>query len=255
MPNLTVGSDTGFVASQIYGWSDDFNDGILDGWTVDGWNSTELPATQEDANITAEDYTMRVYGEETSRAYHTSNVAYGNWSFDVDCAATEYNHFYIAFVSALPTDINSPPAEYGIMVVTGVFGSWDNDFIFYQRNVGSFSIVPVSVYDSADVSGWHHIHITRSLDGNFTVAFNGTIQMEFVLGTFSSSDVFSFYSMPGPAIDNIIVTPAEELVPTTTTTTTTTNGDGEPPDMTILLIAGGGVLVVVILLIVIKRKG
>jgi hypothetical protein len=237
------------VNSQIVGWSDNFNNGNLDAWTVDGWNATELPATAIDGNFSLDDNTLRATGEETSRAYRPSNGIYGTWEFDVDCVDTEINHFYIAFVSATPTDINSPPAEYGIMVVTGAFASWDNDFVFYQRNVGSISIIPVAVYDAATVSGWHSIHITRSLEGNFTVAFNGTIQMEFVLGTYSSSDVFSFYTRAGPALDNIVLTPYME--PSTTPSTTPDVG---PIDPTLLLIAGGGIAAIVVIAVVIRSK-
>ena len=53
------------VNSQAVGWSDDFNDGNLDGWTVFGWNRTS--GGDHPGSFSAADFTLRSDGEETSK--------------------------------------------------------------------------------------------------------------------------------------------------------------------------------------------
>ena len=186
-------------------WSDDFNDGNIDDWSVWGWNSTD--AEKDEGNFTLTDGSLRAQGENTSIASHVCQMTTGTWSFDVDCVPTDNNHFYIAFFTGEPTnDTLDPPYEYGIMVVTGVFASLDTEFVLYRRSAGSLTIASlIGRYNLSTVTGWHHIDITRDTNGRFYVYFNGTLEISGVDTTFNNAEYFSFYTNGGPAIDNIVV--------------------------------------------------
>ncbi|MFW9926240.1 MAG: hypothetical protein ACFFDM_05670 [Candidatus Thorarchaeota archaeon] len=245
LPLLSSGQQTIFIVSQGGGWSDNFNDANIDGWTVQGWDEdfSALPG-----NFTADDFTMRAYDDNTSQACHTSNVSYGTWSFDLHCVSVPNNHFYVAFIAgpAMTPGVNDTiPYEYGLAPVIGQFADLDHAFVFYKRAQGSPFVDIIYVYDVSEVSGWYHIEISRDLDGNFVIAFNGTTRITAVDTEYTTSSVFSFYTKAGPAIDNIVVEPFS---------TTPTTTDGEPLDLTLILIIGGGIAVVVVVLIVVKMR-
>lgn len=190
-------------ASLTQIWSDDFNDGNTDGWDIMGFNSThDLPG-----NITADDNTLRAYGDGVLHyASHPSTQANGTWSFDVDCAQTLTDHFYVAFVSGISDQLSDGlPYEYGIMIVTGEWGMWNTSFQLYKRYAGQDEIANICRYDPFDVSGWYHIDITRDLFGNFAVYFNGSLEMRGHDYEYTRSDRFAFYTLAGPAIDNVAV--------------------------------------------------
>jgi hypothetical protein len=253
-PALTSGGEITFVTSQGVGWSDDFDDGNIDGWTVQGFNMSTEPFSSLPGNITADDHTLCAYDEEWSQAYHPSNVVYGSWSFDLHCVNTPSNHSYIAFISGTPMvagDTTSVPYEYGIMPVTGEFYDWNHSFVFYRRNPGQMNLIPLRTYDVDVVSGWYHINITRNLEGSFVVSFNGTTRFTVNHAGYTTSAFFSFYTEAGNALDNIVVIPH---VNTTTPTTPIISTNGEPIIMTLLLIVGGGIAAVVVIAIIIRSR-
>ncbi|MFW9894083.1 MAG: hypothetical protein ACFFFO_17905 [Candidatus Thorarchaeota archaeon] len=249
IPVMSSANQVDFVISQAGAWSDDFDDGNIDGWSVLGLDTSTNPWNSTTGNITAEDNTMRVYSEDWwSEAYRTSNVAYGSWAFDVYCVDTLNERSYIAFISGspplIPEDLDFP-FEYGIITVVGQYESHSSAFLLYRRPSESPYLSVIGSYDVAEVSGWYHINITRDLDGNFEVYFNGTLGITVTDTTHTTCDLFTFTAEVGYALDNIVVVP----IPTTTPTPP----DGIP-DMTLLLVVGGGIAVVVILVAVVKLR-
>ncbi|MHA3963949.1 MAG: hypothetical protein AM325_010450 [Candidatus Thorarchaeota archaeon SMTZ1-45] len=140
--------------------------------------------------------------------------------------------------------------------MNGEFAAFNNTFILYRRNQGNINIIPLGEYDVDVVSGGYHIEITRNFEGNFEVYFNYTLEITAVETGYTTSEIFSFYTHAGPALDNIVVTPLppETTTTPTTPTTPTTSTNGGPIDMTLLMLAGGGIAVVVILAIIIKSR-
>ncbi len=243
LPTMSSAKQVDFVISQEEAWSDDFDDGNIDGWGVQGFSPTYPPWTKIPGNITADDKTMRAYGPYWNEAWRTSNVAYGSWAFDVHCVDTPEERCYIAFVSGgpplNPTNLSSYPFEYGIIPVTGLYDRWSTGFLLYRRPVVSPYLVSLGFYDLEEVSGWYHIYITRDLDGNFAVYFNDTLGITAKHADYTTSDLFTFTAEAGIALDNIVVQPYSGLLPTT---------------MTILLVVGGGIAVVVIIGVVIRLR-
>jgi hypothetical protein len=246
LPAMSSANQVDFVISQEGAWSDDFDDGNIDGWSVQGLNTSSDPWSAHSGNITAEDNTMRIYGEEWSEAYRTSNIAYGSWAFDVYCVDTPNERSYIAFVSGspvlVPEDLDFP-FEYGIITVVGHYESYNSAFLLYRRPSDSPYLSVIGSYDVEEVSGWWHINITRDLDGNFEVSFNGTLGITVEDSVHTTCDLFTFTAEAGYALDNIVVVPSE---PTTTDPST-------PIDPT-LLIAGAGVVVVIVVAAVVCMR-
>ncbi len=191
------------VSAEV--WSEDFSDGNIDDWEIWGYNATDAEPCPGIFSVA--DGSLRSDTVNTSVASHECQVTTGTWSFDVDCVSTDSNHFYVAFFSDEPTnDTMTPPYEYGIMVVTGAFASFDTEFVFYRRDSGSIYLANlIGRYDLNEVTGWHHIDITRDSQGRFYAYFNGTLRIGGVDTTYTIAEYFSFYSLGGPAIDNVHV--------------------------------------------------
>ncbi|MFW9849805.1 MAG: hypothetical protein ACFFF4_11735 [Candidatus Thorarchaeota archaeon] len=229
-------------------WSDDFNDGNIDGWSVQGFSTSTYPWQSRPGNITAEDKTMRVYSDAWSQAYRPSNVAYGSWAFDVQCVDTPNMRSYIAFVSGSPVlnpaYLHTMPFEYGIITAVGQYESYDSAFVLYQRPADSPYLVTLGGYDVEEVSGWYHINITRYIDGTFAVYFNDTLGITVRDSNHTTSDLFTFYAEAGYALDNIVVVP-QELEPPTTSL---------PLSWEIVVIGGSVAVVVMVVVIYFLRR-
>ena len=211
--SILISTDSAAVPAEIV-FYDDFNDGNIDDWITWGFNDTSF---EEDvANFTLTDGSLRAQGENVSYAAHACHISsVGTWRFDVDCADTSNNHFTVAFISGTPTnDTLSPTYEYGLTIVTGVFGEFDTEFVLYRRNVGSLDISnKIGRYDLETVSGWHHIDVTRNAIGTFKVYFNGTLRITGTDRLYDSAEYFAFHSKGGPAIDNVNVTNTIDIDP------------------------------------------
>ncbi|MFW9893926.1 MAG: hypothetical protein ACFFFO_17110, partial [Candidatus Thorarchaeota archaeon] len=60
IPVMSSANQVDFVISQAGAWSDDFDDGNINGWSVLGLDTSTNPWNSTTGNITAEDNTMRV---------------------------------------------------------------------------------------------------------------------------------------------------------------------------------------------------
>jgi len=198
------------ISSSVFSaevWSDNFNDEDISDWSVWGWNTTD--AEKFVGNYTLTNGALRTQGENTTRFDHACQItANATWSFDVDCVNTSESHFSIAFFAGIPTNETlNMPYEYGILVVTGVFGAFDTEFVLYRRNAGSLTLSNIiGRYNLETVTGWHHIDVTRDEVGHFYAYFNGTLGISGSDGFYDNAEYFSFYARGGPAIDNLVVT-------------------------------------------------
>ena len=218
-------------------WQEDFESG-LDGWTTFGWNRTDgspLPS-----NFSVMDGVLRINGTfpQESAAEHPSTQTTGTWSFDLDVTYTVNGHCHIDFfgkkmgnLSEVDNFTDAFPYAYGIMVVTEPSGMWDSEFVFYKREEGSPTIIPLNRYAPSQILGWHHFDITKTSEGEFNIFINGTYCKSYKDTAFSISEVFRFSGPPGHAIDNIVVRDDILLTPPTTTTSETTTTTTEPASM------------------------
>ncbi|MFW9850016.1 MAG: hypothetical protein ACFFF4_12835, partial [Candidatus Thorarchaeota archaeon] len=165
---------------------------------------------------------------------HSSSVDYGNWSLD-------YYHnpnvsiSQTALVCIMADELVKGEGVYADTLVPlngysldfWVLGTAFNLWIDGAPHaLGGFSTT---------FSGWRTITITRDRSGHFEIYLNETLEEELENATLTTSELFSWSTRPGNAIDNVIVT---ELEPSTIAL--------DP-----LLIGAGIAIVVVIIAIVV----
>lgn len=210
-------------------WSDDFNDLNADDWEIYGWTGTD--GTALPGNFSLSEGMLRIQGvdTQTSIAIYNTTQATGMWSFDLDVTHTIAEHFYVSFFGGYWDNdsvdwgagfFDSIQPGYGIMPVTGPFGDFDNEFVFYQRDQGSASLSRIlGRYSPTEIIGWHHFDIARDASGRFYVYLNGTLRMSSQDTVHTTTECFKFYSAAGPALDNVVLYdnwPVDQVAPSWT---------------------------------------
>jgi hypothetical protein len=149
-------------------FSDDFDDGNANGWTVSGlWHVTSYRANSPSYSL--------AYNKESDHTYNTGSVTSGAAEFSVDLpseAVLEFYHCYWTESLPAPFDICRVEMYYG--------GSW----------------LTLAQWDSRDpnVVTWTHVAIDLS-------SYSGTVQIRFY---FDSRDQW-YNDYEGWYIDNIVV--------------------------------------------------
>ena len=240
-------------------WSDNFDDGDMDGWT----------------NLMYEWYVSNgclcsPYSEE-GMVYHDSKVANGTWSLEFKCIPgsgysptgriimSEFNLYFVGFVSGLKLtgyqfSVTHPSEE--------VYG-----MTLWRRAEGADAIL-----DHCDLTGnytgWQKINITRNVDGDMHVYLNTTHILNATDTTFSNSQILAIRASFGPQrfsefiVSDTVDIQAPEPITTETTTQYTTifestslNDVSLPLDSILVpLLASGGVFTIVIIIVIMKRK-
>lgn len=237
-------------------WSDNFDDGNYDGWTVTGINMTAVPPVLVDGNYSAEDGLLRATGEGEgwiwNLASHPSTVATGTWSFDIDSPPTEagLTHFYVFFMSDDTNFEDGIPDGYAFKVEMVLYQGFRGFEL--EKYVDGDNTQIAQYQTGQDVLGGYHIDITRDSTGLFNVWVNGTHRMSAQDDTHSTSDYFRFSTPAGPALDNIEVFDSIEFDPPTTDTTTTTETGEEFP--LVWIVIGISIPVALIIIVVIIKK-
>lgn len=183
-------------------WSDDFEDGNYDGWTV------------VRGSYDASGGIMTGTTTGWNWAIHNNTIAYGTWSLDLYYIGPADVSIWYVEHNADPYNYDNPSEGYftRFNAVTG--------YITLERQIGGSQTV-LDTYTPADISGWWHIVTVRDLEGNIGVTLNDTLCLDTQDIYYTSSTYFrlQFFNNPGVhAADNIIV---EDLAVTTTTTTST----------------------------------
>lgn len=228
-------------------WSDNFDDGNYDGWTVTGGSFTVTDGQLEVATMN---------GEYPALIEHQSNVTMGTWSFDIHIGdEATLNWVFVHFMK------DEPDYFFGVAMELEFFAAT----VTLNR---ISSTIPTEIDDWVNPGGIYrqaHIDVTHNETNYFYVYVNGSLAFETagIVPYHLTFDYFAFGGSTGSTFDNLIVTEYVEPIPSTTTTppdtTTTTTGDTTPPpapiDMTtMLIIAGGGIAVVVVIVIIVKMR-
>jgi hypothetical protein len=239
-------------------WSDDFDDGNYDGWTI--CENPDLFIA--DSNWSAADYCLEIVQEDWGIISYPSSVAYGTWSFDFkanESQVTSGAQAEIVFISS-NLDGNEPEDWYGYWVHFA-FVSAEEDYEFaLSLRKGDWSGDTTTVCwnsTSVPVAGWHHIDVTRNTTGSFSVFHNGSLSMQGEDTEYDSSELFALQFEQGQMIDNIVIDDEITVTPPTTTPTTPpTSPTTTPPPFDWLPIGIGvsAVVIVLVLVIILKRR-
>ncbi|MHA2095462.1 MAG: COG1470 family protein, partial [Candidatus Hodarchaeales archaeon] len=211
---ITTFSLAGVVSTPLtVVWSDDFSDGNLDGWTIQGGDYTVANEMLQAAGGISYNF----WGD-FNRITHPSSIAYGTWSFDIELntttiISTEYCSVYFAMKTLLW-------GQDGIYTEHGYYLTISPDLSEFMHTFSpGFQLVyqhpEVTEKPLGDYGGLHilpnglptvfHIDITRDTDGHFNLFMNGTLIVEAMDNTETTSTVFGFQSEDGYALDNITI--------------------------------------------------
>jgi hypothetical protein len=225
-------------------WSDNFDDGNYDGWTILGYNSTIDPVA---GNFSATSGMLTSLDDDANIARHDSTTSVGTWSFDlfVPHETDGLGAIDVMFMS----NGTRPYPEYSSMTVS--FEAWydHNRFDLWELRGNHQGVLLDYYIPSGGIEGWWHVDVSRSSDGHYWGYLNGTLIMDTINNDVTSSDYFEFFSwnVTGAAIDNIVVNDTVTTPPPTTTPTAT----APPPNMPYILITVGVAVVVLLLVAVV----
>jgi hypothetical protein len=226
-------------------WSDDFNDGNYDGWTIcDNSTLDDGDWGWSGSNWTAADGYLQIeagYGDAGwGIISHPSNVAYGTWSFD----------FKTNWAQGRPGNI----ANFEFM--GGNFYDWDDwedgsgywinlatvataegyDMRFRLGKAVSTNVTFIDSSEPVPILGWHHIEITRTTGGLFSVYHNGSLILQGADTDIGTSEMFWLWFAYESMIDNIVV------------------DDAPPIDWLPIAIIGASAVVIIAVVVIILRR-
>ena len=238
-------------------WSDNFDDGNYDGWTVeDGAYSVTNEALRSGAT-----------GDYYDIIWHPSTTAVGTWNFSFMYQVSVNAHYLIMFMSVNQTVSANLQAGYGIEI-SEESGSDPRIRLIKQDGnyLGISTLVLPATYEVLQGT-WTDFAVSRNSTGGLNVWINGTHTWEVVNVEHDTSEMFVYYTytdvtgVEGGSLDNIVVDdiPISPYTPEPTDTTTpseTPTGPGtpEPIDPILLAIVGVGVVVVVLAVVCMKRR-
>jgi len=181
--SISIFSNLNVCQAEVV-WSDDFNDGDFEEWSVSSGIWSVINGTLQGQTITEGSYCI---------INKTSTIAYGTWSFDVKLQNEK--NLYLSFI-----DYNSTFATFGY---------------YYELQIRPRTSSVRFIYEELH-STWHHIDITRELDGKFSFYLDTILIFEVVNNNINTSDSFIFTSnQNGAYIDNIVVSDTVDIKPPT----------------------------------------
>jgi len=177
-------------------WSDDFNDGNYNGWTIN-----ENPALGTGSNWSAANHYLEFNQSGYGVISHPSSVVYGTWSFDVKPHESSFTE--VPFISNNVSELADINDWVGYWI--NFAASADNIILSLRKNSGGVMAIVDSYDTPIPISGWHHIEVTRTTAGLFSVSRNGSLIMQGVDTEIDTSVMFAVYAENSQAIDNIVV--------------------------------------------------
>jgi hypothetical protein len=233
-------------------WSDDFNDGNYDGWTIcenmDLYNGSYGFAN---SNWSAANNYLQVDHEDHGIITHPSSIAYGTWSFDFKANETQVglgSSVEIVLISSdhvLWTDDWGDPERTVIWIRFDVLTHEEpHNFTLRLSKMygGNYTLID-SVFH-VPVAGWLHFDVTRNTTGWFSVYLNDSPIpiMEGEDTDIDTSQLFWLWIEEWHMIDNIVVD--DEVLPPQT-----------PIDWVLIgIIGASAVVIIVVLVIILKRR-
>ncbi|MFW9886606.1 MAG: hypothetical protein ACFFER_00380 [Candidatus Thorarchaeota archaeon] len=227
-------------------WSDDFNDGNYDGWTICD-NSTHFDGDWGfgGSNWTAANGWLQVESgfEEKGWAIisHPSNVVYGKWSFDFKTEQREAGIIgSVRFISENFHDWDDYESEatlYLVQFTVSVLETGSGMAIALAKSVDGVGTTIDSSESAVPIAGWHHIEVTRTTTGLLSVYHNGSLIVQGVGPEIDTSEMFWLWFSLESMIDNVVV------------------DDAPPTDwLPIAIIGASAVVIVAVLVIILKRR-
>lgn len=207
-------------------WSEDFEDGDMEGWTITQGNFTVVNGYLESS--VKEKYKGPIGGADIdllSCCFTQSNIAVGTWSFDIyfDCQG-EHPQIFIEFMTmkqtrwSLNSDASFLQETYGIYAgyeYPGIYKLYTHPYFPGFKEIDPYSTIP-----GTKRKVWHHIDITRDQEGLIRVYIDGILGIDKIDTIVTESSYFGIileYSFRGKSyIDNIVVSDTIDIHPSET---------------------------------------
>ncbi len=226
-------------------WSDNFDDGNLDGWTTGSPDSFSA----SNGYLESTDDTTPLSSRPVIR--YLNNVTRGTWSFDFYLLG-EYNDS-VYFSGMRVIFWSDDTTSYNIDFEPGLITFYR--FVQWPGDVRGTWSAPIDLRGT-----WHHMDITVSEPFVFDIFINGIhrIHNEYAFPPTSTPEGFMvIFGTIGEGIDNVVVSDTVDFQPNETTTTTTTATADTTTDTTTdgmipieLLAVGIAVPVLIVIVIV-----
>ena len=225
-------------------WSDNFDDEVLDGWTIFAYENITIGPII-DGNFSADGGRLTSMDDDINIARHNSTTNVGTWSFDMYVPNKPNADVGMTFMAN-----DSRPLAYASRAMTVHAWTAGNRFLIWEIRDLEIIHFESPYFPAEGVIGWHHIDITRTDTGQIRVFFNGTMEWDFVSNDVTSSTYLALnaFGAEGAIFDNILVSDTID-VPTTTTTTT-----AAPIPLELIVIGVGVVIIVLVIVYWIKFK-
>ena len=225
-------------------WSDDFNDGNYDGWTICD-NRTFIGGRGSDWS--ASNLYLQIDQEDFGIISHPSNVAYGTWSFDFKADETQVGSGAMAgfsFISGNLYDWSTLETDWTIYYLSCDAVPTAQGFEMRLRLAKRISGAQTDIEYSdtlVPLEGWHHIDVTRTEAGLFSVYHNGSLVVQAADTDLDSSEMFWLFFRYGSMTDNIVVDDEITINP--------------PIDwLSIAIIGGSAVVIIAVVVIFLRRR-
>lgn len=173
-------------------WSDDFEDGDTEGWEeFDGETGDEYSV--EDGKL--------AFGYIGGDIIHPSSVNTGSWSADVFLGDKGGTVIDLAYMAA-----ELEPDEVRVSWITIENQPYTLISLHQWDGLSSEKLKEEKLGERERITGWHHIDITRDLNGFVKVYFNNELILEDNIEFPYESQLIHFYSCcEGPVLDNVVV--------------------------------------------------
>ena len=222
-------------------WSDNFNDGDLDGWKISGASyagRTEQSLVVAKGNCTIADGTIRETSTPKMSGYtyvaHPNGVNKGTWSFDVYYnKGGVFNGVPVIFDFVDKDEITKAEwmqwhgyeirgSESGTLSMSRMDRAMGNPTL-YGNYTNSFK---------ATMDQWHHFDITYNGIGRFMIYVDNQLCLDLIDTRMTNFEYIGFWLQPGPAIDNVVVSdeilvPSSSVKPTTSLKVTVKDSGGK----------------------------
>jgi hypothetical protein len=188
-------------------WSDNFDDGNLDGWTVSGTSMFSGARTElAKGNFSVADKTLRATGVGKPMHYsiltHPNTVKVGTWSWDLYFNKEGTVSGYTGMAMLTDKPVMTPPFDfngYGFDLTDTGTGC------FYRYQKGITNIIGRMNTLTIQPTGWTRIDLARNENGQFSLYLDGTLCVEVTDSKYSNLDYFALWLAVGPVIDNVVI--------------------------------------------------
>jgi hypothetical protein len=215
-------------------WSENFDDGDMEGWTVTQGNFTVINGYLESV---AKEKLQTPFGSAggsdhdlLSCCFTQSKVAVGTWSFDIyfNCSA-ERPEIAVEFMTKKQTKWGPgmPLGAEAYGKTYGIYAGYDTAGYYELYTAPYFpGVIEIKLYPTGPGlkrKEWHHIDVTRDEAGQIRLYVDGILGIDIVDIQVTESQYFGImleYSHRGKSyIDNIVVSDTIDIHPSEDETT------------------------------------